>query len=88
MMPVRDSSLEGLEAVRMRQGCISRINLKEGLHHLVTRRIDNSIDELWQGLPAIFKSLLSQMKFDYCCRRWAWYLIDIQEKQVGLPLRL
>src|SRR5258708_2795383 len=45
--------LQGFEAVRLRSGMYIGSTDQRGLHHLIYEVVDNSVDEVWQGMPIL-----------------------------------
>ncbi len=80
--------LEGLEAVRMRPGMYIGSTSKEGLHHLVWEIVDNSIDEALAGFASLIQVFIEPDDSITVVDDGRGIPVDIQEKQVDLPLRL
>lgn len=80
--------LEGLEAVRMRPGMYIGSTSKEGLHHLVWEIVDNSIDEALAGFASHIQVFIEPDDSITVVDDGRGIPVDIQEKQVDLPLRL
>lgn len=80
--------LEGLEAVRMRPGMYIGSTSKEGLHHLVWEIVDNSIDEALAGFANHIQVFIEPDDSITVVDDGRGIPVDIQEKQVDLPLRL
>ena len=72
----------------MRPGMYIGSTSKEGLHHLVWEIVDNSIDEALAGFASHIQVFIEPDDSITVVDDGRGIPVDIQEKQVDLPLRL